>query len=204
MTQKSKDKVWKDETGREIPMQYISAANKLRERHAATLLKGAKDIHGKLKAYKVEMDRMCLEVYAKAMEDFKAEKETKGNFTWFNFDRSIKIEVSISDRIQFDDLAIDASKQKLDQFLDENVTTKMEFVKELVQDAFSTSRGKIDAKKVFQLMRYRTKIQNPLFQEAIDILEKGITNPGSRKYFRIWERDADGGYQVVDLNFSSI
>ena len=204
MTQKVKDGAWKDESGADVPVEYISPGMRLKERSAAQLLMEAKRISKRLDEFKQLMDKICNDVYRKAMEEYKAKPDGKGNFTWFNFDRSIKIEVSIFDRIDFDDLAIQASKEKLDAFLDENINSKIEFVKNLVTDAFSTSRGKIDSKKIMQLMKYRTKISHPLFQEAINILTDGIRKPGSKTYFRIWERGADNSYQLIDLNFSSI
>ena len=147
---------------------------------------------------------LCQQVFAKAMDEYKAKASGKGNFTWFNFDRSIRIEVSISDRIDFDDIAIEASKEKLDTFLSENLDSKTDFVKDLVIDAFSTTKGKIDAKKVMSLMKYRGKIKHPLFVEALDILASGIRTPESRTYFRIWKKEDDGKYSLIDLNFSSI
>lgn len=204
MTQKISDKIWTDESGREIPIDFISAGTRLKERNAHILLREAVRLSNSLKKYKELMARLSQAVYEKAMEEYKAKANGRGNYTWFNFDRSIKIDVSISDRIDFDDLAIQASKEKLDAFLSENLDSKMEFVKDLVIDAFSTSRGKIDAKKVFQLMKYRSKIKHQLFQEAINILEEGIRRPGTKTYFRIWERMDDGAYKIVDLNFSSI
>lgn len=204
MIQKIKDKAWKDESGKDVPVEYISPGMRLKERNAASLAREANTINKKLHNFKAQMEKLCDDVYKKAMEEFKAKTDGKGNFIWFNFDRSIKIEVKISERIDFDDLAIKASKEKLDTFLSENLDSKMEFVKDLVIDAFSTSRGKIDAKKVFQLMKYRSKISHPLFQEAINILSDGIRKPGSKTYFRIWQRDDDGGYELIELNFSSI
>ena len=55
-----------------------------------------------------------------------------------------------------------------------------------------------------QLMKYRSKIHHPLFQEAINILSEGIRKPGSKTYFRISERADDGSYQLVELNFSAL
>jgi hypothetical protein len=204
MIQKIKDKIWRDETGKEVPVEYISLGTRLKERNAAILHKEAKHLSKKLTQYKKQIDKLCADVYQKAMEEYKTKSDGKGNFTWFNFDRSIKIEVSISDRIDFDDLAIQASKEKLDAFLSENIDTKMEFVKDLVIDAFSTTRGKIDTKKVMGLMKYRSKIKHQLFQEALNILSDGIRKPGSKTYFRIWDRDESGQYNLIDLNFSSI
>jgi len=204
MTQKIKDKSWKDESGADVPVEYITPGLRLKERSAAILLRDARTLNKKLQDYKNLMERLSSNIYRKAMEEYKAKADGKGNFTWFNFDRSIKIEVSISERIDFDDLAIKASKEKLDAFLSENIDSKMEFVKDLVIDAFSTSRGKIDSKKVMQLMKYRTKISHPLFQEAINILTEGIRKPGSKTYFRIWEREDDGSYTLIELNFSAL
>ena len=204
MNQKIKDKKWIDESGTEVPVEYITPGLRMKERNASSLLKSAKDLNKRLTVFKKIVIKLSDDVYQKAMEEFKTKANGKGNFTWFNFDRSIKIEVSISERTEFDDLAIEASKSKLDEFLTNNIDSKAEFVKDLVIDAFSTSKGKIDADKVFQLMKYRTKIKHPLFQEAINILSDGIRRPGSKTYFRIWQKKDNGSYALVNLNFSNI
>lgn len=204
MVQKISDKVWRDETNREVPVEYITPGTRLKERSAGTLLREARTLSARLRSYKDMVAKLSQAVYDKAMEEFKAKSDGKGNYIWYNFDRSIRIEVSIAERIQFDDLAIDAAKSKLDTFLDANVTTKAEFVKELITDAFSTSHGKIDTKKIMALLKYRNKIKDPLFGEACDILTEGIRHPGSKTYFRISERDENGAYKLIDLNFSSI
>src|SRR5690606_379589 len=127
-----------------------------------------------------------------------------GNFTWHNFDRSLKIEVSINERIQFDDLTITACKDKLNQLIDANNEGKVESIKDMVNDAFSTSRGKLDAKKVMSLLKYKSRIKAPVFQEAMVLLEESIRRPDSKVYFRIWKKNQDGKYENIDLNFSSI
>ncbi len=155
-------------------------------------------------AFKSDIKAICEKVYTDFMESKSVNKQAKGNFTWFNFDRSIKIEVSINDRIEFDDLTMKACKEKFDEFLGLNLDEKQAFVKELINEAFSTSRGKLDAKKVMSLMKYRTKIKDTLFQDALDLLEQSIRRPDSRTYFRVWKKADDGQYKNIDLNFSSI
>lgn len=204
MIQKVKDKEWINESGKLVPMAYISPGNRLKERSAGSILKDAKRINDQLSEFKTKIQKLCDEVYEKMIEEFKAKKDTKGNFTWFNFDRSTKIDVSVSERITFDDLTINACKQKLDEFLDQNLDSKQEFVKQMVTDAFSTSKGKLDSKKVMSLLKYRKQIKAPLFQEALDLMEDSIRKPDSKVYFRIWERDTSGEYHLIDLNFSSI
>lgn len=204
MVHTTKDKVWVDEAGTRIPFNRVTKVERLKERQAASLHVEAVRINKQLASFKEKIRKICDEVYAAVMAENGAKTDAKGNFTWYNFDRSIKVEVNINDRIDFDDLTIKASKEKFDEFLDDNIEGKAEFAKELVSDAFSTSRGKLDAKKVLSLLKYRQKIKDAKFQEAITLLEKSIRRPGSRTYFRIWQLDAEGKYQNIDLNFSSI
>ncbi|MDP1708272.1 MAG: DUF3164 family protein [Gammaproteobacteria bacterium] len=205
MTHTSKDQFWKDEAGTVIPFNRITTYERKRERAAAMLHKGAKAISAQLSAYKKTMRELCNEVYEEFMASKESDRLAKGNFTWHNFDRSIKVEVSINDRIEFDDLHVKSAKEKFDTFMDINVESKNAFVKEMIMSAFQTSKGKLDTKRVFDLIRYRSKINDALFSEACAVLEAGIRRPDSRTYFRVWERTGkDGEYQLIDLNFSSI
>ena len=203
--QKSSDKLWKDEKGLQIPYLRTTKVERLMERKSNKLLNEALKINVKLANFKEQLQDVCHEVYDNFMtENGNDEKKHKGNFTWYNFDRSIKIEVNVNERIEFDDLSITACKDKLDQFLSANVESKDEFIKQLVLDAFETSRGKMDAKKVMSLLRYKSKIKSSLFQEAMNLLENSIRRPDSKTYFRIWLKNSNGKYENVDLNFSSI
>ncbi len=204
MVQKVKDENWMDESGRSVPVRYITAGSKLKEKNAAMLLKKAKDVSKRLISLKKTIEKLSDEVLVKMAEENGIKNLTKGNYTWFNFDRSIKIEVSISDRIDFDDICIAGAKAKLDEFLNANLDSKQAFIKELVQDAFSTAKGRMDVKKIMSLMKYGSRITDPLFQEAINLIKESIRNPDSKTYFRIWELDKSGEYKLVDLNFSSI
>ena len=147
---------------------------------------------------------MCQEVFNKMMEEYRVKPSKDDYFTWYNFDRSVKIVTSLGKKIKFDDLAIIAAKKLLDEFLFEELDSKSAFIKEIVTDAFSTSRGNLDTDKVMSLCKYRSKTKSPSFIGALDILESSITRPSSAKYFRVYERNDDGSYSLIDLNFSSI
>lgn len=196
--------MWTDESGTQIPVNRLTKAEKLMERHSYKLLSGAQKLNADLVAFK----QLLIELSNEAYEVFMAEKEakhTKGNFTWYNFNRTIKIEVAISDRIEFDDLTIEAAKARFDEFLKANITSKNEFVKDMILDAFQTERkGKLDVKRVLQLTRYEDRINDALFSEAVQLINEAIRRPSSKTYFRIWLKDESGKYQNIDLNLSSI
>ena len=202
--QKSSDQYWTDEKGIKSPYSRTTKAERLMENQSYQLAKEALKINQDLSKFKNNVKEVCQEVYDTFMAEKNNTAPTKGNFTWFNFDRTIKVEVSINERIEFDDLTIIACKDKLNEFLKENVESKDTIIKEMVLDAFETSRGKLDAKKVMSLLRYRSKIKAPIFQEALNLLEQAIRRPESKTYFRVSTRNDAGQYEVIDLNFSSI
>lgn len=202
--QKAKEAFWTDESGQKMPSKRLLPSEKLMERNAETIYKDSVKIHNALMNFKANMKQLCDQVYEAFMAEKDNTKAGKGNFTWFNFDRSIKIEVSVNERIEFDDLTIKASKDKLDEFLNANLDAKQEFLKEMVTAAFSSTKGKLDTKKVMSLLKYKSRIPDPLFQDAMNLLEQSIRRPSSKVYFRIWERDEQGEYKNIDLNFSSV
>ncbi|MEH0007581.1 MAG: DUF3164 family protein [Flavobacteriales bacterium] len=205
LIQRSRDKMWRDETGQAIPYNRTTPLERLNERITAKIHREAVALNKKLSSFKNETARLCNEAYMAYMKAQGIEvADRKGNYTLHSFNRGIKIEVSVSARIEFDDLGIAAAKVKFDQFLSKNVESKDAFVKEMILQAFETSRGRLDTKRITNLMRYRSKVKDPLFREAVDLLEGAIRRPDSRVYFRVWQRQEGGGYKAIDLNFSSI
>ena len=198
-----KDPFWIDEKGLNVPYSRTTKLERLKERSSAKLLKDALALQTKLSEFKDRIRETCDKVYREALEEIGGEAG-KGNFTWFNFDRSIKIEVNINERIDFDDVKISEAKKRLDEFLDDNLSAADAFIKNLVLDAFHTVKGKLDTKKVMSLLRYRSKIKAPKFREALDLIDASIERPSSKTYFRVWYKVDDGEYKAVDLNFASV
>jgi hypothetical protein len=130
--------------------------------------------------------------------------KSKGNHTFTNFDRSIKIEIKINETIAFNDLLMTACKAKLDSFLDDNINTEVEIIKEMVMEAFNNSKGGLDPKKVMGLLKYKSRFKDPRYAEAMELLEKSITRPDSKTYFKVSTRQDNGEYKYINLNLSSI
>ena len=203
-----KNDTWTDEAGTQVPANRITKSEKLREKKADKLATDAQKLNGQLKAFKEFIKNTCDEVTAaiRLEAEMKPEKESKGNFTWYNFDRSVKVECSINERIDFDDTQIAMCKELLDQFINTALSgsENAEMIRDLVRDAFENSKGRLDAKKVMSLLKHRSKIKSALYQKAMVHLEDSIRRPDSRTYYRVWIKNGEGAYEVVDLNFSSI
>lgn len=196
---------WKDEKGISIPATRITKSERTREKQSHLAYKNALRLNADLKAFKEKLRLICQQVFAEGMNELKQnDKENKGGFTWFNFDRSLKVMVSVNERIDFDDITIKAAKECLDAFLAEQLNDKENFIRELINSAFSNTKGMLDSKRIMSLLGYRSKIKAAKFQEALDLIEKSIRRPDSKQYIRIFYRDGNGEYIPIDLNFSSI
>lgn len=204
-TQKSSDKVWTDESGTEIPYNRTTKVERLHERSSSKIAKAAIDVNRKLVEFNDMITELSQEAFDEYMNSKGIDKITKGNYTWFNFDRSIKIEISVSEPIVFDSLTITAAKQKLDEFLDANIESKNTFIKQMIIDAFETQRsGSLDTKQVLKLTSYEDKVNSARFSEAIKLIREAIRRPKSKAYRRVWIKDESGKYQNIELNLSSL
>lgn len=203
--------MWKDETGIEIPSDRIRKSEQLREKKAHDLAKKALAINAQLLEFKEIIKKACADVDNAVRKDAKLQEKkvaaNKGNFTWFNFDRSIKVEQRSHEQISFDDTYIQLCQEKLNEFLNRSLGTasgNAQLVSQLVKEAFTKTRGGLDAKKVMSLLKYETKIESVLYQEAMNFLKMSISRPDSKTYYAVSIRKEDGEYEVVNLNMSSI
>ncbi|MDO3641950.1 DUF3164 family protein [Mucilaginibacter sp. L3T2-6] len=204
--QKPADGSWNDEAGRTIPYARIKQSERLNERELSGIAKQALNLNKALTAFKEHVFAKAEQMYDAFIAENGGKKpgKGKGGITLYNFDRSIKATVSVSEQIQFDDNYIDLAKAKLDELLQDGLSAAADFVKPLVMDAFTTSGGRLDTKRVLGLRRYADRIKDSRYAEAMAFIDKAIRKPNSKEYFQVWIKDDRGEYVDVQLNFSSI
>lgn len=199
---------WTDESGIELPSNRISRAEKEREKQSEKVVREALKINEQLSKFH-DLINGANEAVLKVQEKEnkylgKALRSGKGNFTWYNFDRSIKIEVNVNEMIRFDEAKIAAARKLFDDFIDKNVSGTDDIIRQLINSAFANTKGGLDSKKVLSLMKYRTKIKDKGFQAALDLIADSISRPDSKRYYRVWAKNDEGAYENIELNFSSI
>jgi len=204
MIQTSKQSTWTDASGVQVPFNRVTKLEKNKEAAAAKLQKSANQITDLLADFKEVIEKCTAAFYEEVLKENKADKrERKGNFTWFNFNKTIKVERSATERIEFKDVEIQLAKEKLDSFITDSLSSADAFIKELVNDAFQNTKGGLDPKKVLSLLKYRSKTKAVKFHEALDLIEKSIERNSSKTYYRISVKNEQSGeYEYIKLNFS--
>lgn len=205
--QLSNEEFWTDESGVQIPYNRTTKLERLLEKETYGLFNKSLQASEALKKLKTEIAETVDKIVEAAREENAVKLNGKGNYTFFNFDRSLKFEVSVNELIRFDDLKLESAKEVLLNLVRSSVTGD-DFILGLVEDAFQTSRGKLDTRKILGLKKHTNRIKTKAIREewekAMRLIDEGISRPYSKTYYRVWYKDQDGKYQPVELNFSAI
>lgn len=203
--QNPKEQFWNDEAGNKVATSILKTSEKAYEKLTFDVAKNALKVSKQLSKLKQQM-AVAMD---KAIEAFKADysgkkTEFKGNYTIQNFDGSIRFCISVSNPIKFDDLTIDAARTQLQEFLKDGISAKDDAIKQMILDAFETSRGKLDVKKILSLQRYADRIPDQRYQDAMQLIQSAIRRPATCTYYQIYVRNEQGKYDSIPLSLSDV
>ncbi len=209
MKQQSGD-TWTEEDGTQVQAKRITSTEKWMEKNAIKALNRARKAETALVDLKLFMESIAADAYAKALKEkseiTEEELRTRGSQTWYNFDRSIKIETDVQARHTFDEEKTRTCEEKFVAFLNgiQTEDTDSQLLKDLVKDSFKKSGTKYDIRKLEGLLKYKAKAQNKDFLSMLSELEGCRVPLNPKVYHRVWKKDYKGDYKQVQLNFSSI
>lgn len=205
---KAKDPVWINAAGDAVPVKFVPETDKLKESLAGIIYKSAVTIEAELKDF-YELMTLAFEKAREAVvKEYnikgKEKKQGKGSFTWYNFDRSLKIEADINDIVKWDGPLMTEAQDCFEKFFSGEMSESQVLIKDIVIKAFSNSSGQPDTKNVFKLLKFETKIKNKNFQKACELIKQAQNIDKTKLYMRVWEKTDSGEYRSINLNFSSI
>ncbi len=204
-TQRSSDKIWIDEAGTAIPYNRITKAERLKERHADKLARSFEKLRKLGKQTKELAKNMCEEAYQMDMKEKGVEpSDKKGSYTFYNFNRTIKVERAVHGNPSYDEPTIEAAKTMFDRYMDANITGSEDFIKDMIIDAFESRGGNLDKNRINKLISYKTRSKDKDFIKACDLLSTAVRYPSKSVYFRVWLLGPDGKFKNIDVQFSSL
>lgn len=143
----------------------------------------------------------------KAFLDLSAEKYDvrlggkKGNLTLVSYDGSYKVLVAVNESIQFDERLL-AAKELIDECIQEWNKDSRDELRALVNDAFYVGKsGKLNSNRILGLRRLN--ITDEKWKRAMDAISDSVQIIGSKEYIRIYRRNNDGEYDLVNLDLAS-
>lgn len=195
----------KDAQGLDIPLKLVPKIDLEADKIANKIAKEADKLTEQLRAKKTEWLNLCDNWFEQLLIKLKTEDKThgkgKGNYTIASYDKSIKIEINIGLRIEFDS-KLQLAHTKINEYLEEITEGSADEIRLIVNNAFSTTRGNLDTKKIMSLFTYQ--IKHSLWLEAMEILKQSITTNVSKRYIKISRKDTEDKYQAITLQFSAL
>lgn len=126
----------------------------------------------------------------------------KGNAGFTSFDGQYKIEIRFKERIEFG-LELQLAKQKIDECLKDWTSESNANLRAIISEAFQVDKkGEIAKTRILSLRKYN--IKDPVWKEAMELIDKAIRVVSTKQYVSFYERDEYGEYKMIVLNFTSL
>ena len=196
-------RVWIDKKGNEVPYYYVSDEDKKRDKAVRETMQTVRKLREEIKEKKKEIvdtiDGYLADVASQYDEDWK------GNATLRDFSDIEKIEVKVSEKIEFDE-KLQIAKSKIDECINDWAKSTSQRIRAILNDVFQVDqKGKLNKRKLLQLKKHQ--FDDPRWKEAMEIIHESIQVVNTKKYYRFFEKedgDQDAEYTPLSLNFSRV
>ena len=197
------EKLWKDAKGRFTPDSLVKPIDKICDELVLKAIERAKQAHKMLAELKFNtFDEIASFVDLSSAEYGITRGGIKGNLRLHSFDGKFRIEVSNADFIDFGH-QLHHAKELVDQCLHEWSEDARPEIQVLISGAFDVDKqGNLSTAKILALRRI--DIDDAKWKQAMQAIADSMTTSMSKKYVRFYERDEDGGYEAISLDFAKI
>ena len=192
-----------DSKGRLVPENTIKPIDLVRDDLVMDLCGGAKEAQERLKKFKAIAFGDIGAFVDMSLERFDVQiGGNKGNITLYSFDGKYKIVRQVQDTLRFDE-RLQAAKILIDECIQSWSADSNDNLKALILDAFQVDKeGKNSTGRVLGLRRH--DFDDPKWLEAMDAIAESINIVDSKRYVRFYERDNEGKYQAISLDFANV
>jgi len=189
-----------DSQGRAIPVSVIRPEMLKQDSVVNRTLDRVIRLHNRIKADKLKLyDEIqdYLEYIAK-----QSDLTWKGNAGFTSFDGKYKIEIRFKERIEFG-LELQLAKQKIDECLKDWSADSNANLQAIINEAFQVDKkGEIAKHRILALRKYN--IKDIKWKEAMELIDKAIRVVSTKQYVSFYERDEQGEYKMIVLNFTAL
>lgn len=189
--------------GHLIPVDKVKEIDKIRDELVKKMVATAKELRDVMKSAKEQL----FGEFEDFVELSASEYETKvggekGNTTLLSFDGAGKVQLAVSDNLVFDE-RLQVAKSMIDECLHEWTADSNDNIKAIINNAFQVDKeGKINTRRVLGLRSL--KINDDKWLKAMNAISDATQVVSSKEYIRVYERDSEGKYQQISLDFSNV
>jgi hypothetical protein len=193
----------RDAKGSLVPLASVKATDLLIDETVRATLCEARGLSAAIAAFKKRTFEKVGELQALLAQEYGASVGgKKGNITLPTFDGREKVQVQVSDLLEFGP-ELQAAKALIDECLTQWASGGGAELQALVNRVFSVDKqGQINRAELFMLLRVESTDERWL--RAMDAIRDSIRIIGSRTYLRFYDRDAaDGPWRAVSIDIAA-
>jgi hypothetical protein len=192
---------WQNANGELIPESRIKDIDKARDSLVKELFGLAREQAGELKHFKEHALGDIAAFVSMSADQYGAKLGgEKGNVTLVTFDGRYKIQRGIQETLAFDE-RLQAAKVLIDNCIHGWAEGANDNLVVLVNHAFAVDKeGKVSTGRVLALRQ--AKIDDAQWLTAMDAIADSLKTVSSKAHVRFYERDANGEYQPLSLDFA--
>lgn len=191
---------WIDGDGVEVPEKYIKDSDISRDILVGNMVNKARQLNMIIKNAKLQMEQAIAD-YLKDTAAREGETWTGGT-TLYSFSMDEAITIRVAKKWTFDE-KLQIAKQKIDRVIESRSEGSDELIVALVNRAFKVdSKGEVDARQMIGLRQL--KVEDPHWQEAMDLIADSQKVQSSKTYFYFQESGEDGKLKSIVLDFAAL
>lgn len=192
----------RDAKGALVPLASVKPADLLMDELVRGMTTSASSLSAQLAGFKLDAFDQVSAFQALLAQDYGATLGGKrGNITLTSFDGCRKVQVQVSDLLEFGP-ELQAAKSLVDECLTGWSKDSGTELRALVTRAFSVEKGQINRAELFMLLR--VNITDERWVRAMDAIRDSIRVIGSRQYMRFYQRATpEAGWQAITLDIAA-
>lgn len=192
----------RDAQGKLTPVSMIKAEHQLEDETVRKIMGHATGLSDQVARFKQHTFNDLSAFEALLAQEYGATKGgAKGNKTFMTFDGLAKVQVQVSDYVEFGP-QLQIAKELIDECLNEWSAGSRPEIQAIVTRAFNTDKaGQINRSEIFMLLRL--EIEDVRWKRAMEAIRAAMRVVGSKTYVRCYLRDSfDGAWQAVTIDLA--
>ncbi|UWU13250.1 DUF3164 family protein [Rhizobium sullae] len=177
-----------DAKGGFVPLEQVKPADKLEDEMVRKIIAYAEDLSAQIGRFRGHTMTDLGEFDALIAQEYNAKiGGAKGNRTYQTVDGLMKVQVQVSDFIDFGP-QLQIAKKLLDECLMEWSADSRPEIRAVITKAFNTEKeGQVNRSEIFMLLRL--DIDDPRWQDAMRAIREAMRITGSKEYVRFYKRE---------------
>lgn len=189
--------------GHLIPVDKVKPVDKLRDEVVKDMIAIAIDVRAQMQVAKRKLFDSFSDFVALSAQEYDVQMGgKKGNTTLLSYDGKYKVQLAVSENMVFDE-RLQVAKQLIDECLTDWTKDSNDNIKALINQAFQVDKeGKVSTSRVLALRSL--DINDAKWDRAMDAISDAIQVTDTKEYIRFYERDEQGAYHQISLDFSNV